>query len=322
MGWRRGGVEGHVLSINARMLDEENRYYRWDGMAVHKVSFRTPRRNPLSDIFDVRVFRHTLQEIRRVHPDLVHIHNVSGSSLAPFVACRVAGVLAVATLHDSWLLCPNNMLLRLNGDLCDPAGNPPNCSRCYRRYDFWGDVPWRRKVLAALVANVHTFISPSQALLDLHVRGGYDRTRFRMIRNAIPVPPAAEPSHPGIRRLNSTRREYHTLVYAGGGIETKGAGVLVRALPLLARYVPRLRVAVAGAGEVSYLEQLGRYAPTVQLLGRVPYNEMLALYGAGDLSLAISIWHENMPLVVSEPFSRHTGNRVSAGGHPRGAQRR
>ncbi|MCX7902269.1 MAG: glycosyltransferase, partial [Burkholderiaceae bacterium] len=49
------------------------------------------------------------RELERVQPDLVHIHNVSGATLAPHLACQAAGLPVVSTLHDLWLLCPNNM---------------------------------------------------------------------------------------------------------------------------------------------------------------------------------------------------------------------
>jgi glycosyltransferase involved in cell wall biosynthesis len=201
--------------------------------------------------------------------------------------------------------------------LCDPAEGRGRCPECYRRYDFWGDVPWRRSVMAALVGNVHAFISPSQALVELHVRSGYDRRRFRVIKNGLVTRMPATLTHPGVRRLVSTQGEYNTLVFAGGGIEIKGVGILLRALPMLVRYVERLRVVVAGRGELGYLAQLRHCAPTVDLLGLVPYTEMPALYAAGELTLAISTVYESLSMVTLQ--SLQVGTPVvgsSIGGIP------
>jgi len=297
-GLARRGMDVRILSVNARMQCEVDRYYEWDGLPIHEVTWRTPSRSPFTDVFDLRVYRQTVDEIRRVQPDLVHVHNVSGATLAPFVACRVMDVPVVATLHDSWLLCPNNMLHRVSGAVCDPAEGRGRCPECYRRYDFWGDVPWRRSVLSALVSHIRAFIVPSQAQIEVHVRGGYDRRRFHMIRNGIPIQMPAALTHPGVRHIANMQGKYNIVAFAGGGIEIKGVNTLLRALPMLMRYVERLCVVVAGVGELRYLELLRHFSPTVNLLGAVPYDQMPALYAASDLTLVISTVLENSPTVI------------------------
>jgi glycosyltransferase involved in cell wall biosynthesis len=299
-GLMRRGLDVRVLTVNARQSQEVDRRYQWEGVPVHQTTFRTPRRSALTDIFDWRVYTETLREINRTRPDVIHVHNVSGASLAPFVAARRAGVPVVATLHDHWLLCPNNMLYRADGEFCDPARSAGYCAHCFRRYDFWGALPGRRRILAALVSHVRAFISPSQALVDQHVRAGYDRRRFRVIKNGVTVDTLAPLTNEGVCYIVQTRRQYNTLVFAGGGLLIKGVETLLRALPLLVRYVERLRVVVAGGGELGYLNALRRYVAVVHLLGKVPYAEMPALYAAGDLTLMISTCLENSPLVIQQ----------------------
>ena len=80
----------------------------------------------------------------------------AGATLAPFVACRRLGVPVVLTLHDHWLLCPNNMLYRGNGVSCDPAADAARLRRCFRRYAFWANIPRRRQVFSRLVASVRS----------------------------------------------------------------------------------------------------------------------------------------------------------------------
>jgi len=69
---------------------------------------------------------------------------------------------------------------------------------------------------------------------------------------------------------------------------------------MLTRYVESLRVVVAGGGEKHYFDKLRRYAPAIRLLGLVHYTDMAALYVAADLTLAISVCLENLPLVVQQ----------------------
>jgi glycosyltransferase involved in cell wall biosynthesis len=307
-GLLRQGVDCSVLSINTRLPGAVNKWYEIDNILVHHVNFDTFWRHAWRDVFDWRVYRVVQAELRRLKPDLVHIYNVSGASLAPYVACRVMGVPVVNTLHDLWLLCPNNMLYRNDGSFCDPRQNSGGCRDCYRRYDFWGDIPRRRAVFARLTSNVNAFISPSQALIDRHVEAGYVPDRFRLVRLGFKEHIPEEPRHPGVRWVVATAPQHRTVVFAGGGVEIKGARVLLQAIPIILRNVERLRVVVAGAGDDQLLAQFDQYVPDVRVLGRVPFKEMRHLFAVADLTIIPSVSHENSPVVIYENF--HVGTPV------------
>jgi glycosyltransferase involved in cell wall biosynthesis len=269
---------------------------------VHERTHRPYLLNwSLAQAWDPRIYRDVFAELRRLQPDLVHVHNVSGASLAPFTACHQLGIPVVLTLNDFWLLCPNNMLYRGNGLLCDPAERARGCGQCFRRYDYWADLPQRRRVFAHLVRHVGLFVSPSRKLAELHVAAGYDRDRFRVVPNAIEPSSFQPPSDPRVRTVVRERGMYHTLLFAGALVESKGVPTLVEAVPLLARYVDRFRLVVAGEGEerlARALRQAG--GSSVKLLGRVPFQEMRALYAAADLTVMPSTWYENSPMVIYE----------------------
>jgi len=155
-------------------------------------------------------------------------------------------------------------------------------------------------VFKALTSNVRIFISPSQALVDRHVERGYELNRFRLVRHGLHSEFAPSIVDPQVHHVVATQLAYQTLLFAGGGIEIKGAGVLLQALPkLLARW-PRLRLVVAGGGEASYLEQFKRYAPRVQVLGPVSFQDMKHLMASADLMLVPSTCHENSPMTILE----------------------
>lgn len=298
----RRGVQCLILFVNARMVEHIDEWYELDGIPVHRVNFVTKKRRPVKDIFDQRVYKAVRAELQQLKPDLVHITNVSGTTLAPYVACRVMGIPVVNTLHDLWLLCPNNMLYRDDGSFCDPAQSPKRCQDCFRRYDFWGNIPYRRQVFATLTSNVKVFISPSQALINQHVRAGYAADRFRLIPYGFEELTSVEPQHPGIRGVIASAHNYRTIVFVGGGVEIKGAGVLIRATPLLLRHVENLRVIVTGVGEERYLAQFRHYAPAVRVLGWVPFAEIRALFATADLTIVPSVCHENSPVAIYENY--------------------
>ena len=301
----RRGVDCSILVLNNRVSELADDWYELDGIPVHRVTHQSPRL-ALTDVFDWRFYRVVAAELRRLRPDLVHIHNVSGATLAPHMACRALRVPVVNTLHDLWLLCPNNMLYRKDGSLCDPRKNPSGCRACFRRYDYWGAVPYRRQVFAALTSNVKLFVSPSQAIIDRHVEAGYPEWRFRLVRLGFGAPPLIDRDVTGLGNVAATAAGHPTLVFAGGGTEIKGAKVLLEAMPALLQRVERLRIIVAGGGDKDILTQLRRYAPAVQVLGTLPFQAMPALFGLADLTIVASVWHENAPVVVYESFQAGT----------------
>jgi glycosyltransferase involved in cell wall biosynthesis len=193
------------------------------------------------------------------------------------------------------------MLYRGDGELCDPAEDPGDCRRCFRRYDFWARIPRRRQVLARLVQNVHTFVSPSRKLVDLHVAAGYDRRRFRVVPYGADPARSRASSDPLLQEYHQERGLFHTLLFAGAVVETKGIQTLIEALPLLMRYVDRFRLLVAGWGDPQILSALRRFDPiVVNVLGRVPFEEMRSLYGIADLTVVPSVWYDNSPMVIYE----------------------
>lgn len=301
LGLLERGLDVSALMVNARLPQRTDVQHNVRGVSVHERLFPPlPFGGQFVQVFDPRVYRAVAADIRRLQPDVVHVHNVSGATLAPFVACHHMGVPVVLTLHDHWLLCPNNTLYMGNGGLCDPAVMPRGCGRCFRRYEFWGNIPRRRSVFKRLVGNVQCFISPSQGTVDRHVAAGYDRRRFRVIPSGI-HPAAFQPPTDSIVREYMRQSSFvPTLLFAGALAENKGIGTIVEAVPLMSKYV-KFQFLIAGSGEPSCVKALRSLDPrVVKLLGRVPFQEMRHLYASADLTVVPSICYDNSPMVIYE----------------------
>jgi glycosyltransferase involved in cell wall biosynthesis len=315
-GLMRRGHACSVLSINNKLSQPADEWYYQEDLLVHRV--RLGRRWPLrNDVYDPRVYSAVRAEIERFRPDLLNIQNISGMTLAPYRAAEDAGVPVVNTLHDHWLLCPNNMLYQRDGTFCDPSLHPERCGKCFTRYDYWAVVPKRRRLFRWATRTVSKFISPSQALIDIHVAGGFERSRFALVRYGFFDEATAEPIHPEVRALSQRSDGRPTVVFAGGGVEIKGAPVVLRMMPELIAQIPQIRVVVAGGGDVETLNGLRRYTDNVMVLGPVPFTDMRALFEAGDLTIQASTWAENLPVVIFESHQMGTPVVASAiGGMP------
>jgi glycosyltransferase involved in cell wall biosynthesis len=317
-GLQSRGYDCVVLAVNSRGRERADQWYEVDGIPVHRLTWITKKRRPLTDLLDARLLPPLYRDLRRLRPDIFHLHNVAQATMAPFVAAAMTSTPTVCTLHDHWLLCPGDMLYRADGTLCDPAQNPEGrCGHCYRRYEYWADLPKRRRWMELLTANVRRFISPSQALIDLHVAGGFERSRFQLLPNALAAPEWVEPRHEQVLEACRAAQSRPTLVFAGGGVHNKGADVVSRAIPGLLAAIPDLQFVIAGPGEPEYFHEWARYAPAVRVLGKVPFDEMRSLFAAADLTLMASVWPENSPMTIYENYQVGTPVLASAvGGIP------
>lgn len=103
--WGRSGVLPHIRVNHAYRHPEH-----WDTLYA--------RCAPLDALF--------ASILRDVHPDVVHVHHLSGLSLGFPKAARDRGIPVVYTVHDFWYLCPRGQMLRGDGGRCDEI----DVSRC------------------------------------------------------------------------------------------------------------------------------------------------------------------------------------------------
>lgn len=301
-GLLEAGHDVRVLSINTRASAFCDVEYAVHGIPTHEVTLVRGLKNRVQQTYDREVARYVERELAAFRPDVVHTHNLSGASLAPFVVAGREGVPLVATLHDLWLLCANNMLMRRDYSLCSPAQAP--CGHCFRQYDYWAPWPARRQIFRQLARHVHTFISPSQKLIDLHVEGGYDRARFRVVRHGLyPLqrPPAGAPPALGSHHVNAS-----SVVFVGSVVVSKGVEVLGRAFPRAAARIPGLKLVIAGRGPAEQEARLRGLGDQVVMLGQVPRSHIAEVYAGAGLLVAPSTINENSPLSVCESLMAGT----------------
>lgn len=298
-------TRGHDVALsvfNTRQETAVDKWYSLNGVPVHRRYWKplSGFRTAVTDVLDWRVYNAARRDIRTLQPDVVHLTNVSGSSLAPFLAVSKEGRPSVAMLHDLWLLCPNNMRYQHDGAFCSPDMFGAGCGRCLKKYDYWGAVPGRLRLFKRLTAFVRFFLSPSQALIDRHVELGYERGRFLKVPYGVEFDTSSAICEPAARPLTQRSAGVRTIVFAGGGIEIKGARVVAEAIPRVLGRLADIRFIIAGGGDLTHLFDHG--SPNIHMLDRIPFSDMKRLFSVSDLALVPSVWHENLPVVIFEAF--------------------
>lgn len=270
-----------------------------------------------------RSFAAVLSELR---PDIVHLHQLAGLSAELVV---IAGGLAravVVTLHDYLSICPT-CTIHWRGRECFNPGI--RCWSCLRPDPFsrkrslgywvltnpphalWGlatgngtaagrfaRLLMRRKdIFFAALRKADRLIAPSEALADVYVRSGLDRSLITVIPHGIRAPDV------------SAAREAGGPVRIGfiGSHRVKGLRLLLKAF----RNIPAGQAVLLAYTQLHRFEpaerrRIRRLAdhPSVRIMGGFDPAEADACYAAFDVLAAPSVWVEPFGLVAAEAVAR------------------
>ncbi|MBM3673533.1 MAG: glycosyltransferase, partial [Actinobacteria bacterium] len=225
-----------------------------------------------------RALDYAFAELR---PDVVHSHAVQGLSTVALTHPARRGYAHVHTIHDYWLLCQRNSLVRRDGTPCDAL-----CTGC------------------ALVSGVRNasvrraapdvLLAVSKAVALAHERLPWARDRLRVLYNPVEVVAAA--------RQRRAPGAPVTFGYLGRLAADKGVVTLLAAF---ARSFPAgdagARLLVAGRGP---LERDVRSTANAEYRGWVDGAEKEALLAEVDVVVVPSEWPDPAPLVVNEARAR------------------
>ena len=234
------------------------------------------------------VFDQVLTEFR---PDVVHSHVVQGMSATALTRPGVRGIAHVHTLHDYWLLCQRDSLVRRDGTACERRCTSCRAISGLRNLQISRHPPDVVVGVSKAIAERHTGEIP------------WMRDRTRVIYN-----PVADPRPRPLRPPGAPI----TFGYFGRLGADKGI------LTLLAAYervrADGTRLVVAGQGAEA---DAVRSATGVDYRGWVSGPEKERLFDELDCLVVPSEWADPAPLVVNEARSRGVpviGSR--AGGIP------
>jgi glycosyltransferase involved in cell wall biosynthesis len=231
--------------------------------------------------------------LARFRPDVVHTHAVQGMGAAALTQPGRAGVAHVHTLHDYWLLCQRNSLVRRDGTAC-----ATRCVSC-RSISFLRAAQVRRHAPEVVIAVSEAIAGVHRAALP------WLRDRIEVVYN--PVTPVPVPS-----RTAGTRVPF-TFGFLGRLGRDKGILTLLDAFA--DARLADARLVVAGRGpEAAAVEAAGG---AVEARGWLEADALEAFLAELDCLVVPSQWPDPAPLVVNEARARGiTVVGSTAGGIP------
>lgn len=272
-------------------------------------------------------------------PDLVHVHEIAGSTGIRVEHLELAhglGIKTVYTLHLATITCSTGTLFRNQTTLCDGIMQPMKCSRCILQKQtnspqlanvltwlgmpfFWCKVDPRRFAgrigtalsapmqvnklqiqLRRLTAVVDQFVPITDWYERMLLENGVASSQLTCIKQAIPV---QLPSIPVIRAPWTNSRPVR-LLFVGRISPLKGIDLLLNALSSFDVGMFELTV-MGSAVDKAFVDQMQLHAERlgmVHWLGKTSSEEVMRAMASHDVLVLPSVFSEMSPLVIQEAF--------------------
>jgi glycosyltransferase involved in cell wall biosynthesis len=263
----------------------------------------------VSSIYSPSWGRRVRETIRRVRPDVMHVHNFFPLiSPAVYYAARAEGVPVVQTLHNYRLICPSGLLFRQDKP----------CESCLGKGLAWPGVVhgcYRGSRLAsaavATMSAVHRTIGTWDKMVDVYV-ALTEFAREKFIVGGLPAEKIVikpnfvdESTGPRAARTCDEAQEGEYALYVGRISAEKGVGVMLQAWrELQERRGCRIRLEIVGDGPpFDELKREYQDLECIEWLGKRAPSEVFRLMTGARALVFPSVWYEGMPLTPIEAFA-------------------
>ena len=234
------------------------------------------------DLLNLHSYKIIKNILIKEKPDIVHIHNFKGFSLA-FNAVKSLNLPLIFTAHDYFLECPNENLFRSSYKVCHDS--PITC-RLYA------------KIQKHLKDNKPDIVTaPSQFVIDKFKKDGF----FEDVRT-MKLPLGIE-----LGENKKTEKDYESIdiLYVGRLNRYKGAHILIKAFKQLEH--KNIHLHIIGEGkDTEELKEIAESDPNITFYGFVPEKKLISLYKKSNIAVVPSIWYEVFGIVIIESFKYST----------------
>jgi glycosyltransferase involved in cell wall biosynthesis len=234
--------------------------------------------------------------IRRVQPDIVHVHNtVPLVTPSIYYACKKMNIPVIQTLHNYRLSCANGLLFR-KGKVCEKCITHKNPFYAFKY------VCYRDSKSQSLIMSTHLWLHRKLGTYQKYISSYIALTAFAKQKNVL----SGLPEEKIIVKPNflpyGGKTNLHTKSFAlfvGRLVEEKGVNTLLKAWEDIGSNLP---LKIIGGGPLE--ERIKNILPeSVIFLGHKNREFILEEMRKAKVLIFPSEWYEGFPMTLLEAFS-------------------
>jgi len=235
------------------------------------------------------------KHIRKIQPDVIHIHNIK--HYTPSLLHAIKPYPVIQTIHDYGAVCPSAHNIHKDWQPC-PTGMRKQCfwqhQVKYNILTYLAQTVAFLKTQKQVKKTVKKFFAPSPELVEY--------LKINQFNDAVYIAPFInEPVNPSLITINP----YHFL-FAGNLGSHKGVYVLLDEFALACQKEPRLSLTIAGMGQEKKRMQIRIRQLGIE--GHIHFagwkKDLEEEYAESAAILFPSIWMEAFGLIITEAMNR------------------
>ncbi len=285
--------QGHEIFLFA--IDDEEAIEEGNLFVYRDIFKRGPLKYFLWYYFNPSLFNHLKRWIKKVNPDIIHIHN--NGKFASSVLLAAGNIPVVQTVHDYTIICPTSFCI--NSECMPCAGGfgikcPKNECISWARYVYQRLPEYILKYL--LKKHVNLFLTPSRALQNSLIKCGF--------QNAV--------HFPNFVNVNDFKYDFDKIepcnvLYVGRLSKEKGVEYILEAFPKIIEAHHSCTLNIIGDGPIksSLLKLASDLGIEKQVLfhGRVSGDPLIEAFQKANVVVIPSIVSETGPIVAYEAMA-------------------
>jgi len=276
--------------------------YFIDDIDALKLSFKEQLVNTPRKLYSFEAKRKLDKLIHITKPDIAHIHLYKGGLTASILpVLRKNKIPMVITLHDYSLLCPRNIMLDGNDEICERCLYSPtlNCviRRCNRKNLFYSTINFIEYEINNKIFKPQKYFNTIICVCKFN----YEKHLIKRRLNGRLV--QMYNFSPGAKNITPDHLKGEYFLYYGRLSTEKGIKTLVKAWKKLdGRY--KLKIAGDGRLHTELEKEIHEHKEgNIELLGYRTREELAGITSKASFVIVPSECYENNPMTIIEAYS-------------------
>lgn len=304
----KNGVDACIAGTTPFKKVEEFEFHEiptWEKYLNRKIIWRYEKLKDACFPFDFQAFFSSYFLLKRLKPDIVHLHRVNYISFAPVLSAKLLKIPVVASLYDYWHICPNLILVDYDRNENCKSFHGPRCISCYRANENKNLDNFlyalRRTGFDVFLKRIDAFHVLSNSSKNILQNYGIEEKKIKAIPIPFPMDFAMEEETPTNKNI---------ILFVGTIEFRKGLEVIVKALQNVVEIFPDLKlIVIGGITDLKYYERIKLFIEknslekNVEFKGKLAFEETKEYFKRAEIIVIAEQWENMSPVALTEAMA-------------------